>query len=60
MEKKKVKGVGRPSEYSDNNPRATITLAITTEHKEKLKLHAMQNHTTASKLLMQWIEENCE
>ena len=43
-----------------NNPRATMTLAITSNHRDKIKLYAMQNHTTVSELFMQWIDENCK
>ena len=52
--------VGRPAKYTKNNPRATMTLAITSNHRDKIKLYAMQNHTTVSELFMQWIDENCK
>ena len=56
----KTSRVGRPAKYTKNNPRATMTLAITSNHRDKIKLYAMQNHTTVSELFMQWIDENCK
>lgn len=56
----KTSRVGRPAKYTKNNPRATMTLAITANHRDKIKLYAMQNHTTVSELFMQWIDENCK
>ena len=57
---KKTSRVGRPAKYTKNNPRATMTLAITANHRDKIKLYAIQNHTTVSELFMQWIDENCK
>ena len=56
----KTSRVGRPAKYTKNNPRATMTLAITSNHRDKIKLYAMQNHTTVSELFMQWIDDNCK
>ena len=56
----KTSRVGRPAKYTKNNPRATMTLAITANHRDKIKLYAIQNHTTVSELFMQWIDENCK
>ena len=56
----KASRVGRPAKYTKNNPRATMTLAITANHRDKIKLYAIQNHTTVSELFMQWIDENCK
>ena len=59
-EDEKTSRVGRPAKYTKNNPRATMTLAITANHRDKIKLYAIQNHTTVSELFMQWIDENCK
>ena len=36
-----------------------ITLSITQEDSEKVKIFALRNHTTVSNLLHEWIEEKC-
>lgn len=52
--------IGRPTKYTKKNPKTTMTLAITINHRDKIKLFAMKNHTTVSELFMQWIDENCK
>ena len=37
-----------------------ITLSITQEDSEKVKIFALKNHTTVSDLLHEWIAEKCE
>lgn len=56
----KTSRIGRPTKYTKNNPRTTMTLAITENHKNKIKLYAMQKHTTVSELFMQWIDKICK
>ena len=36
-----------------------ITLSITQEDSEKVKIYALKNHTTVSDLLHEWIQEKC-
>lgn len=36
-----------------------ITLSITQEDSEKVKIFALKNHTTVSDLLHEWIAEKC-
>ena len=36
-----------------------ITLSITQEDSEKVKIFALKNHTTVSDLLHEWIVEKC-
>lgn len=36
-----------------------ITLSITQEDSEKVKIYALKNHTTVSDLLHEWIVEKC-
>ncbi len=56
----KTSRVGRPAKYTKNNPRATMTLAITANNRTKLSCMQCENHTTVSELFMQWIDENCK
>ena len=44
--------VGELSKYK-------ITLSITQEDSEKVKIFALKNHTTVSDLLHEWIVEKC-
>ena len=37
-----------------------ITLSITPEDSDLVKMYALKNHTTVSNLLHEWIRENCE
>lgn len=36
-----------------------ITLSITQEDSDIVKMHALKNHTTVSDLLHEWIQEKC-
>ena len=45
---------------SDKAAKTKITLSITQEDSEKVKIFALKNHTTVSDLLHEWIAEKCE
>ena len=45
---------------SDKVAKTKITLSITQEDSEKVKIFALKNHTTVSDLLHEWIAEKCE
>lgn len=44
---------------SDKAAKTKITLSITQEDSEKVKIFALKNHTTVSDLLHEWIVEKC-
>lgn len=45
---------------SEQAPKKTkITLSITQEDSDRVKMYAIQQHTTVSDLLHDWIEEKC-
>ena len=44
---------------SDKAAKTKITLSITQEDSEKVKIFALKNHTTVSDLLHEWIAEKC-
>ena len=37
-----------------------ITLSITQEDSDAVKMYALKNHTTVSDLLHEWIQEYCQ
>ena len=37
-----------------------ITLSITQEDSDAVKMYALKNHTTVSDLLHEWIQINCQ
>ena len=46
--------------FVEKAPKTKITLSITQEDSEKVKIYALKNHTTVSNLLHEWIAEKCE
>lgn len=45
---------------SEQTPKKTkITLSITQEDSEKVKIFALKNHTTVSDMFHDWITEKC-
>lgn len=49
--------VGR---VSKNSAKKKITLSITQEDSDAVKMYALKNHTTVSDLLHEWILTNCK
>ena len=45
---------------AEKTAKTKITLSITQEDSEKVKIYALKNHTTVSDLLHDWIEANCK
>ena len=43
----------------EKTAKTKITLSITQEDSEKVKIYALKNHTTVSDLLHDWIAEKC-
>ena len=43
----------------EKTAKTKITLSITQEDSEKVKIFALKNHTTVSDLLHEWIAEKC-
>ena len=44
----------------EKTAKTKITLSITQEDSEKVKIFALKNHTTVSDLLHEWIAEKCK
>lgn len=49
--------VGR---VSKDSVKKKITLSITQEDSDAVKMYALKNHTTVSDLLHEWILTNCQ
>lgn len=50
------KGPGRPSRYTDDDPKSGLTLAIKTSSKIKAKKLAIDTGKTVSELFEEWID----
>ena len=45
---------------SKETAKKKITLSITQEDSDAVKMYALKNHTTVSDLLHEWIQINCQ
>lgn len=45
---------------SKETAKKKITLSITQEDSDAVKMYALKNHTTVSDLLHEWIQEYCQ
>ena len=43
---------GRPFEYTEEDPRITVSVSMPTSARDKLKMYAMQQHRTASDVIV--------
>ncbi len=48
------------SKVSKESAKKKITLSITQEDSDAVKMYALKNHTTVSDLLHEWIQINCQ
>ena len=51
---------GRKPSYSAEDPKCNMTLVLPVSLRDRVKMHALRNHTTVSELFGAWIEENCD
>lgn len=55
-----VKKRGRKPSYSVEDPKCNMTLVLPVSLRDRVKMHALRNHTTVSELFGAWIKENCD
>ena len=55
-----VKKRGRKPSYSAEDPKCNMTLVLPVSLRDRVKMHALRNHTTVSELFGAWIEEHCD
>ena len=48
------------SKVSKESAKKKITLSITREDSDAVKMYALKNHTTVSDLLHEWIQIHCQ
>lgn len=51
---------GRKPIYTSDDPKAPMTIVLHESYKDRLKIHALKEHTTASAMIEAWIDEYCE
>ena len=60
QEQEKLTAAVTGGSMSGKVTKTKITLSITQEDADTVKMYALKNHTTVSDLLHEWIQEKCD